>query len=155
MNKNKKYPEECKCEACQENKQTLKCPDCGKMSTKYVHAIGWECLNKKCKSHKMVVGTTFKDLLNTMNKLASSPSLRKKVEKEMKAKGMDITIDECGIGRLYTPLYISRPPFSETQKKWDKILYNISHENSGNLTTLSKKDHKLLHKKNAKKIKGE
>jgi len=31
-------------------KSKKKCQDCGKNSVEYVHAIGWECLNPKCKS---------------------------------------------------------------------------------------------------------
>ena len=48
-NYGKKYPEECNCKLCVNSKnEKRKCPECGKKSLEYVHAIGWECTNKKC-----------------------------------------------------------------------------------------------------------
>lgn len=45
----KKYPRNCECENCQSTKnKKIKCSYCGKMSVEYVHAIGWECMNRKC-----------------------------------------------------------------------------------------------------------
>ena len=45
-----KYPRECKCKNCQKSKnKKIKCSHCGKKSVEYVHAIGWECMNKRCK----------------------------------------------------------------------------------------------------------
>ena len=60
------------------------------------------------KSNKMI-GCTAKEIFESTNALASSAKLRKETEKYFKKKGMDITIDEFGIGHLYTPLYVSRP----------------------------------------------
>ena len=53
LKKAEKYPRECKCKLCQATKnKKRKCHYCGKMSAEYVHAIGWECMNKKC-PHKI------------------------------------------------------------------------------------------------------
>lgn len=44
-----KYSKECNCENCQKNKnKKRKCSHCGKKTLEYVHAIGWECMNRRC-----------------------------------------------------------------------------------------------------------
>lgn len=99
----KKNPSHCQCETCVKNQEIKKkCSDCGKMSVRYVHAIGWECLNKRCKTTG-----TFSDLFDTMSKLAKSEKLRKKVERDFKKRGMNIKIDGMGVGHLILPLHIS------------------------------------------------
>src|ERR1035437_6505142 len=68
-------------------------------------------------------GCTAQDLFDTMNKLASSAEFRKETEEWFKKKGMDITIDKCGLASLYTPFYVSDPTgeFSKNLEKWNNI----------------------------------
>jgi len=75
------------------------------------------------KKIKKNYGCTAKEMFAAMSALAGSEKLRKETEDYFKSKGMDITIDKCGIGHLYTPLYVSDPTgqFSKKLEKWDNI----------------------------------
>ena len=57
-------------------------------------------MKKPC---KMVSGT-MAEILETSRKLAPDPKLRRRVEREFKRRGMDLYIDDFGIGHLYSPL---------------------------------------------------
>jgi hypothetical protein len=66
--------------------------------------------------NKKKIGCTAKDLFRTMNKLAGSAKLRAETEEWFHKKGIDITIDKCGLSSLHTPLYVSSIPNNDGQK---------------------------------------
>jgi hypothetical protein len=74
--------------------------------------------------NKEFTSCTAKDLFRTMNELAGSAKLRAETEEWFRKKGIDITIDKCGLASLYTPLHISVPTnFPAAIRKWNKTLY--------------------------------
>jgi len=66
--------------------------------------------------NKKMIGCTAKDLFKTMNKLAGSAKLRAETKEWFRKKGIDITIDKCGLSIIYTPLYVTSTPTNDGKK---------------------------------------